>query len=87
VEEGIHLVDQTLSEFETRLDPAPFQRIHRSSLVNLDYVVELSGSFGGSFRVRLKNSQQADLKVARDRVQALKQKLGIAARAKPAEPS
>jgi two-component system, LytTR family, response regulator len=76
-DEGSHVVDITLSDLEAALDPRRFQRIHRSSLVNLDYVAELCGSFGGTYRVRLKDSQQSELRVARDRVQPLKEKLGI----------
>jgi two-component system, LytTR family, response regulator len=34
-----HLVRVTLSEFEKRLDPKHFRRIHRSAIVNLDHVV------------------------------------------------
>jgi len=34
-----HLVKLTLSEFEARLDPKHFRRIHRSAIVNLDHVV------------------------------------------------
>ena len=84
-DEGAHVVDQTLNELEKTLDARRFQRIHRSSLVNLDYVAELYGSFGGSFRVRLRDRQQSDLKVARDRVQPLKEKLGIAGRSNVSE--
>ena len=53
-DDGSHVVDMTLSELEAALDRWRFQRIHRSSLVNLDYVVELCSSFGGTYRVRLK---------------------------------
>jgi two-component system LytT family response regulator len=34
-----HLVKITLNEFEQRLDPQHFRRIHRSTIVNLDHVV------------------------------------------------
>jgi two-component system, LytTR family, response regulator len=34
-----HLVRVTLNEFEKRLDPKNFRRIHRSAIVNLDHVV------------------------------------------------
>jgi two-component system LytT family response regulator len=34
-----HLVKITLNEFEKRLDPKHFRRIHRSAIVNLDHVV------------------------------------------------
>lgn len=36
-----YLVNLTLSEFLTRLDPARFRRVHRSHVVNLDHVVSL----------------------------------------------
>ena len=76
-DDGAHVVDMTLSDLENSLDPRKFQRSHRASLVNLDYIAELYGSFAGSFRVRLNNRQQSDLKVARDRIPALREKLGI----------
>ena len=76
-DEGAHVVDMTLSDLEAALDPRCFQRIHRSWLVNLDYVAELNGSFAGTYRVRLKDRQQSELRVARDRVQPLKEKLGL----------
>jgi two-component system LytT family response regulator len=34
-----YLVNLTLNEFEERLDPKRFCRIHRSTIVNLDHVV------------------------------------------------
>ncbi len=37
-----HLVHLPLSEFERRLDPERFLRIHRSHLVNLDHVANLT---------------------------------------------
>ncbi len=37
--EKSYLVKVTLNEFEQRLDPKHFRRIHRSAIVNLDHVV------------------------------------------------
>ena len=37
-----HLVKVTLNEFEKRLAPKHFRRIHRSTIVNLDHVVSCS---------------------------------------------
>lgn len=37
----MHLVYLTLAEFERRLDPAQFLRVHRSHIVNLDHVAAL----------------------------------------------
>jgi len=34
-----HLVNITLTEFEQRLDPKRFRRVHRSTIVNLDKIV------------------------------------------------
>jgi two-component system LytT family response regulator len=82
-DDGTHVVDMTLGDLEKTLDPRRFHRIHRASLVNLDYVAELYGSFAGSFGVRLKNRQQSELKVARERIQSLREKLGIIGTPKP----
>lgn len=39
--EGSHLLDLTLGDLESRLDPDRFVRVHRSHIVNLDYVDEM----------------------------------------------
>jgi two-component system LytT family response regulator len=41
-----HRVHESISRIERRLDPARFARIHRSAIVNLDCVVEVSSSAG-----------------------------------------
>lgn len=48
-----HLVRQTLSSLEARLDPAHFVRIRHSTIVNLRKVKELRPSSGGEFEVVL----------------------------------
>lgn len=72
-----HCVDQTISDLENRLDPARFLRIHRAVLVNVDWVQELNTWFAGKVVVTLKDAQRTQLTVARDRVRALKARLGI----------
>jgi two-component system, LytTR family, response regulator len=72
-----HCVDQTIAELEQRLDPARFLRIHRAVLVNADWIQELNSWFGGKVVVTLKDAQHTQLTVARDRVRALKTRLGI----------
>ena len=39
--DGSHLLDLTLGDLELRLDPDRFCRVHRSHIVNLDYVAEM----------------------------------------------
>ena len=48
-------VNAPLSELEQRLDPAVFVRIHRSHIVNLDYVVAWSPYDGSRYEVRLRD--------------------------------
>lgn len=73
-----HCVDQTITELESRLDPARFLRIHRGILLNADWIHELNAWFAGKLVVTLKDAQRTQLTVARDRVRALKARLGIA---------
>ena len=50
---GTHLVRDAIAAIERRLDPARFVRIHRSTIVNVDKVVELRPVFHGEFEVVL----------------------------------
>jgi two-component system LytT family response regulator len=72
-----HCIDQTISDLEHRLDPAKFLRVHRSVLVNVDWIHEVNSWFAGKVVLTLKDSQHTQLTVARDRVRTLKDRLGI----------
>jgi len=72
-----HSVDQTIAELERRLDPARFLRIHRSALVNVDWIHEINSWFAGKVILSLKDAQHTQIPVARDRVRSLKSSLGI----------
>ena len=72
-----HMLDLTLAELERRLDPARFLRINRGILVNLAWVAELRAEAGGHLAVRLKDAAHTELAVSRDRVRALKDRLGL----------
>ena len=72
-----HCVDQTIAELERRLDPAKFLRIHRSALVNVDWIHEVNSWFAGKVILSLKDAQRTQIPVARDRVRILKSRLGI----------
>lgn len=50
-----YLVRDTVAHIEQRLDPAHFVRIHRSTIVRLDRIVELLPDLHGDFQVRLKS--------------------------------
>jgi two-component system LytT family response regulator len=72
-----HCIDQTIAELELRLDPARFLRIHRSALVNIDWIHEVNSWFAGKVILSLKDPQHTQIAVARDRVRSLKSRLGI----------
>jgi two-component system, LytTR family, response regulator len=44
-----------MSEFEARLDPATFLRIHRSHIVNLDHVASLAAYDATRLQVELRD--------------------------------
>ena len=72
-----YCIDQTIADLEQKLDPRKFVRIHRSTMVNVEYVHELYSWFGGRMLLRLKDDKKTELQVARDRVKALKDRLGV----------
>lgn len=72
-----HVVDYSITDLERKLEARRFVRIHRSTLVNLAWVKELHSWFGGQMVVRLKGENTTDLVVARDRVRAVKETLGL----------
>jgi two-component system LytT family response regulator len=72
-----YVVDHTIQELEQKFDPRKFVRIHRAILLNVDYVHELNTWFAGRLMVRLKDEKHTELTVSRDRVRALKERLGV----------
>jgi two-component system LytT family response regulator len=72
-----HNVNQTIAELERRLDPARFLRIHRSALVNVDWIHDVNSWFAGKVILSLKDNQRTQIPIARDRVRSLKTRLGI----------
>lgn len=72
-----HVIDSSIAELESRLDPEKWLRIHRSTLVHLPFVHELHGFFGGRLVLRLKDPKKTELQVARERAATLKSRLGL----------
>ena len=56
-----YVIDVTISELEEKLDPAVFIRIHRGTLLNINYVDEVSSWIGGGLIVRLKDGKRTEL--------------------------
>lgn len=72
-----HVIDLTLTQLEAQLDPRRFVRIHRSTVVNTAFALELHADVDGGVVLRLRDDAKTDLVVARDRVRELKDTLGI----------
>jgi two-component system, LytTR family, response regulator len=53
-----HLLRQTMTSIEQRLDPRMFLRVHRSTIVNLRYVKEVRTEQRGDFVVHLVEGQK-----------------------------
>jgi len=66
-------VRATLQEYEDQLDPARFARIHRATIVNLDFVRELRPWFRGDYLVQLVDG--TELKLSRHYRPALADRL------------
>ena len=77
VSEGkAYCVDQTIAELERKLDPKKFLRIHRGTVVNVDWIKEVASLPGGALNLRLKDGRDTDLTVARDRAREFKERVG-----------
>jgi two-component system LytT family response regulator len=50
-----HLLNETLSSLERRLDPVRFLRVHRRRIVNLSKVAAIHPMFGGTYELELRN--------------------------------
>ena len=75
--EGEHTVDRTIDELEQALDPAVFMRVHRSTIVNLRSVQQLTSIDGGRFVITLKHPAGAQVYASRAGAKALREKLGF----------
>lgn len=53
-----HLLRQTMTDLEDKLDPEMFARVHRSAIVNLQYVKEVRTESRRDFSVLLINGQR-----------------------------
>lgn len=75
--EDTHLVRKTMKELEEELDPGRFLRVHRSYIVNADYIEELRPLDHGTYQLRMASG--TPLKTSRgysDNVDALLDETG-----------
>lgn len=69
-----YLLRETMTNLETRLDPAQFVRIHRSTIVRLDRIKELEPLFQGDYVLILEDGTRlTSSRGYRDRLQGMLQ--------------
>jgi DNA-binding LytR/AlgR family response regulator len=73
-----YLIRRSISSLAARWAPHGFVRIHRSYLVNLRHVIEISPFFNQALVVRLDDKDQTRLQVSRRRAGDLRDRLGLA---------
>jgi len=72
VGDDVHLLRETMSNLETRLNSGKFLRIHRSTMVNIERVKELRPLFHGDYQVLLHDGTELTLSRSyRPKLQAL----------------
>jgi two-component system LytT family response regulator len=74
-----HVLRATMKELEDMLDPLVFQRVHRSTIVNLARVRSLRPHLNGECFLKLQSGQEIKLSRSfRDKVEMLLDRSGIA---------
>lgn len=58
---GVHMIRETMNGLESKLDPARFLRIHRSTVVNIDAIKELYPMFSGDYEVKMRDGTELTL--------------------------
>lgn len=74
---GDYAENQLLGEYEKRLGPHSFFRIHKSYLVNLNYVSEMFPWANNSLALKMQGFEKNILPVGREKVKGLRQLLGV----------
>jgi len=69
------LVEKPMQEWEERLPEKCFCRIHRSTIINMDYIIKVEEWFNYAFRVHLKGVAEPFV-MSRRYASAIKNRLG-----------
>ncbi len=69
---SIEMVPQTMEELEQQLNPRLFFRANRQFIIHIDAIKQLHNYFNGKLKVELKNSDEAEVIVSREKAQLLK---------------
>ncbi len=70
-----YMTNYTLKEIEERVDPGSFFRAHKSALVNLAHVREIVPSFGGRYKLVMRDAAGSQVPLSRSQTRALRARL------------
>ncbi len=76
-EKGKFISSLRLKDFEVRLSPKSFFRSHRSFVVNLDHVTEMTSLYGGLYMLKMEDTETSEVPVSRRQTKHLKTLLGM----------
>jgi len=66
------IVPQTMEELEQQLNPKVFFRANRQFIVHIDAIKRLHNHFNGKLKIEIKNNNQVEVLVSREKAQLLK---------------
>ncbi|MFN8058665.1 MAG: LytTR family DNA-binding domain-containing protein [Vicinamibacterales bacterium] len=72
-----HVLDRTIDELDRTLDPDVFLRVHRSTIVNVNFVRELTAVDGGRFVVTMADARTTRIQASRAGARTLRERLGL----------
>lgn len=70
---SFYLQNESLNNYETHLRKCRFFRIHKSYLINLDYVMEMQVSYNNGYCVKLKHYEGECLPIGRSQIKEFRQ--------------
>lgn len=73
--EQTHIMRRTMKELDQQLDPKIFVRVHRSAIVNINYVEKLVSHISGEYHLILSNG--SELKVSRSHRDKVKEMISF----------
>jgi len=68
----VEIVPQTMEELEQQLNPKVFFRANRQFVIHIDAIKRLHNHFNGKLKIEIKNNDQVEILVSREKAQLLK---------------
>ena len=70
------IINFTLDELQSRLDNEHFIRIHRSTIVNFNFVHTIEPLGAGTYMIRMRDQDKTELQISRNAAKEIREKMG-----------